>query len=49
MTPAVILRFVTVVSTDISEELIAFIFLVTRIGNLEILAVSTNQKTLKSY
>jgi demethoxyubiquinone hydroxylase (CLK1/Coq7/Cat5 family) len=41
------LRRVTLVKTDISEELTASIIRVTRIGELGMLAVTSNRRTLR--
>jgi hypothetical protein len=41
------LRHVTLVTTDVSEELSASIIRVTRIGDLGTLAVTSNRRTLR--
>jgi hypothetical protein len=43
------LRRVTLVRTDVSEELSASIIRVTRIGKLETLAVISNRRTVANY
>jgi hypothetical protein len=43
------LRRVALVRTDVSEELIASIIWVTRIGELETLAVTSNPHAAKKY
>jgi hypothetical protein len=40
------LRYVTLARIDVSEELSAFIIRVTRIGELGMLAVASNRRTL---
>jgi hypothetical protein len=49
MASSEILRCVAPLRTDISEELSASIIRVTRIGELGMLAVTSNQRTLKKY
>jgi hypothetical protein len=49
MASAGMLRRVALVRTDFSEELIASIIRVTRIGELRTLAVTSNRRTPRSY
>jgi hypothetical protein len=46
MSSSGMLRGVALVRTDVSEELCASIIRVTRIGELETLAVTSNRRTL---